>query len=79
MSQLTEYEQKAVNAFEKSIHEGKWSTGGLVSILKLLTDDYLNLKRVSSYSKLTGVTTQWVRKSSHPIKIDGMNFIIDNE
>jgi hypothetical protein len=41
MTQLTDYEQKSLEAFEKSIIEGKWSNNGLVSMLKLITNDYL--------------------------------------
>lgn len=61
--QLTDYEQK-------SIIEGKWSNDGLVSMLKLITNDYLLLKTIKSISIIKGKSTQWLRKSKNVIKID---------
>jgi hypothetical protein len=77
--QLTDYEEKSLFAFEKSVIEGKWSNEGLVSLLKLITDDYLQLKKVVNYSKNNNITPQGARKFRDVIKIDNFSFISDNE
>lgn len=77
--QLTDYEQKSLEAFEKSIIEGKWSNDGLVSMLKLITNDYLSLKTIKSISIIKGKSTQWLRKSKNVIKIDNVQFLPDND
>ena len=76
---LTDYEDKSLQAFEKSILEGKWSNEGLVSMLKLIINDYLKLKTIKSISIITGKSTQWLRKSKNVIKIDNVQFLPDND
>ena len=77
--QLTDYELKSIGKFEKSICDGKWSNDGLVSLLKLITDDYLNAKKVSLFAENHKISTQWARQRSDVFKIDGVQFIPDNE
>ena len=77
--QLSDYEAKSLNAFGQSVIDGKWSDDGLVSLLKLIAEDFLNAKRVSHYANDNGITTQGARKFRSGFKIDGMQFIIDNE
>ena len=76
--QMTEYEQRNLEAFEKSINEGKWSNDGMVSMLKLL-ETYLGLKRVSEFAKEEGKSTQALRRRSNIIKLCGYAMAIDNE
>ena len=70
--QLSEYERKALNAFDISMMEGKWSDDGLVSLLKLIVDE-LELVRISTYSEKKDISTQQARKTN-VIKIDNVQF-----
>ena len=76
--QLSDYEQKSIEAFEKSVNAGKWSNDGLVSLLKVITDDYLRLQKISTVAKEAKKTTQWVRQSKNVVKIDNVQFIPNN-
>lgn len=62
--QLSEYEQKAITKFCQSFYQGKWSEAGLVSIWKLIGEDFLNLVSVDEYAKKIGITPQGLRKSN---------------
>ena len=57
--ELTEYEIKTINSFDLSVHNGRWSNAGLVSMLKQM-EVYLGLKRVEKYAKENNITTQGV-------------------
>lgn len=77
--QLSDYETRAINKFGQSVMDGQWSNDGLVSLLKVITDDFLQCKRVSNYAKQNRISTQGARKFRDVIDIDGYQFIIDNE
>ena len=77
--ELSDYERKAISKFGQSVLDGKWSNEGLVSLLKLITDDYLNAKKVSLFAENHKISTQWARQRSDVFKIDGVQFIPDNE
>jgi len=77
MAKLSEYEKRSLYAFESSIHDGKWTNEGLISMLKLL-EVYLNLKRVSDVSKETGKSTQGLRRKNNVVKMCGYSLIIYN-
>ena len=76
--ELSDYEQKAIAKFGQSVLNGNWSNDGLVSLLKVITDDFLQLKRISHYSKDNEITTQGARKYRPVVRIDGFQFIVDN-
>lgn len=64
--ELSDYERKAIAKFGQSVIDGKWSNYGLVSLLKVITDDFLQLKKVSHYSKDNAITTQGAKiQTSH--------------
>lgn len=77
--QLSEYETKAIEKFNQSVMEGKWSNGGLVSLLKLIVEDFLQAKRVSHFAKDNELTPQGARKFRDTFSIDGYQFIADND
>jgi len=54
MSQLSEYERNALNKLGKSIVDGKWSNAGLVELIKLVGEDFLNIKTIPNYAKFVG-------------------------
>lgn len=76
--ELSDYERKAIAKFGQSVLDGNWSNDGLVSLLKVITDDFLQLKRISRYSKDNKITTQGARKYRPVIRIDGFQFLVDN-
>jgi hypothetical protein len=77
--QLTEYEQKSLFAFEKSVHEGKWSNGGLIELLRRIVLDYLRAKRVSNYASANNISPQGARRHRECFEIDGYQYIADND
>jgi hypothetical protein len=76
--QMTEREINIINRIEEIIHTEGASNDFLVSILKL-SEQYLNLKRVSEMAEIKGHTTQWVRKSDKVITICGYQLIPNND
>ncbi len=77
--QLSDYETKAIHKFNQSVMEGKWSNFGLVSLLKLIIEDFLQAKRVSRFAKENDLSPQGARKYRDVFTIDGYQFIPDNE
>ena len=77
--QLTDYEQRAIDKFGQSVVDGKWSNDGLVSLLKLIAEDFLRAKRVSNFAKANGITPQGARRFRPVFEIDGYQFIADND
>ena len=78
-NQLTELEQKSLERFSELYYKGKLSNAYLVSILKLVVIEFLQLKRVSKYSQQYKITTQGARKFRDTIKICDYTLIIDND
>lgn len=76
--ELSDYERKSIAKFGQSVLDGNWSNDGLVSLLKVITDDFLQLKRISHFSKDNKITTQGARKYRPVVKIDGFQFLVDN-
>ena len=77
--QLSDYEQRAINRFGQSVLDGRWSNAGLVSLLKVIADDFLQAKRVSNFACKNNISPQGARKFRKVFKIDGYQFIIDND
>lgn len=77
--QLSDYESKAIAKFGQSVIDGKWTNEGLVSLLKVIANDFLQAKRVSHFAEDNAITSQWARKRSDVFEIDGYQFIPDNE
>jgi hypothetical protein len=75
---MTKYEQDIINRIGELIHEGKVSNEFLVSNLKLSVE-YLNLQRISDYSKQNNISTQGLRGNKNIIKICNYQLIIDND
>jgi hypothetical protein len=75
---MTKYEQDILNRIGSLIHEGKLSNDFLVSNLKLSVE-YLNLQRISDYSKQNNISTQGLRGNKNIIKICNYQLIIDND
>jgi hypothetical protein len=80
ITQMTDYENNILNKIEELINEGKLSNTFLVLNLKL-SCDYLNLQRISDYSKDNNITTQGVlrNRKNKIIKICNYNLIYNNE
>ena len=78
MSQLSEYETKALAKLGQSIHEGKWTNGGLVKLIKL-AGEYLNLQTIPKYAKVKGKSYPGVIKTREVTEIFDVKFIIDND
>ena len=77
--QLSDYESKAIAKFGQSVIDGKWTNEGLVSLLKVIAEDFLQAKRVSNFACKNNISTQGARKFRKVFKIDGYQFIIDND
>ena len=77
--QLSDYETKAINKFGQSVLNGKWSNAGLVSLLKVIADDFLQAKRVSHFANDNDLSPQGARKFRETFTIDGYQFIADND
>ena len=63
MPELTEYERKALNKLGQSIVDGKWSNAGLVELIKLVGEDFLNIKTIPKYAKSVGKSYPGVVKT----------------
>lgn len=77
--QLSDYETKAINKFGQSVFDGKWSNAGLVALLKVIAEDFLQAKRVSRFAADNELSPQGARKYRAVFTIDGYQFIPDNE
>lgn len=61
ITELNDYEIKALCRFNNSLTEKRWTKAGLVSLLKLVESE-LGLVSISEYAKAKGITTQGARK-----------------
>lgn len=80
--QLSEYEQKALQKLGETIQSGQWSNAGLVELIKLVGNDFLNLKTVPDYCKATGLSYPGAIKPAKGRKLEiifNVKFIIDND
>lgn len=77
--QLSEYEQKALNKLGQSIQDGRWSNEGLVELIKLVGDDFLNIKTIPRYAESVGKSYPGVLKTRPVTVIFGVKFIIHND
>ena len=75
--QLSDYEIRAINKFGQTVLYGQWSKDGLVSLLKAITDNFLQLKRVKQFADENNRTTQGLRNHSDIIEICNYQMIID--
>lgn len=77
--QLSDYECRAIDKFGQSVFDGKWSNAGLIALMKLIIEDFLQAKRVSRYAKENKLSPQGARMYRHVFTIDGYQFIPDND
>ena len=77
--QLTDYEHRALEKLYYAILEGKWSNDGLVELIKLVGDGFLNIKTIPDYAKFVGKSYPGVVKKRQVTEIFNVKFIIDNE
>lgn len=77
MSQLADYEQKAIDAFGKSLHQGKWSNEALVQLIEL-AGSYMNLQPLAQYAKDAGLSYNGAKKFRNTTTILNHKFVIDN-
>ena len=73
---MTDYETKAIEKFEQSVLDGKWSKRGLVHLFEVV-GIYGNLYTISDYAKLKGLTYNGVKKTREVKEISGVKFVID--
>lgn len=77
MSQLSEYEQKAIEKFQESVFNGKWSNEGMVQLIEQC-GSFLNLETISHKAKSIGKSYNGVKNYQNVRKIFGVKFVIDN-
>lgn len=78
MTQLTEYEELALNKVGQTIHDGKWSNEGLVQLIELV-GTYLQIKPIQQYANENNLSYNGVKKRENVTVILGHKFIIDNQ
>ena len=78
MPQLTQYEKLALQKLGESIHQGKWSTSGMVQLIELV-GEFLNPLTISDYAEKEGISYNGVKKCRKTTKLFGIKFIIDND
>ena len=59
---MTDYEVKSIEKLGKTIHQGKWTNGGLVKLIKL-AGDFLNIKTIPNYARFVGKSYPGVLKT----------------
>ena len=79
MTQLSEYERNALNKLGQSIVDGKWSNAGLVELIKLVGEDFLNIKTIPRYAEFVGKSYPGVVKTREITHLLGVKWIIDND
>lgn len=75
---MTQKEQNIINRIEEIITKEGISNEFLVSLLKL-SEQYLQLERVSETAKREDKTTQGIRKFRNIVKICGYQLTINNQ
>lgn len=76
MSQLTEYEQKALNKLGESIQSGKWSNQGMVQLIELI-GEYLNPLSIQEYADHRHISYQAAKKHKQT-NLLRKKWIVDN-
>ena len=74
---LTEYEQNSLNKLGNSIHDGKWSTEGMVQLIELV-GMYLNIKTIPKYAKENQMSYNGVKKFRTVKTIFNVKFVIND-
>lgn len=75
--QLSDYEQNSLNKLGNSIHEGNWSTEGMVQLIELV-GSYLNIASIASYARQQNMSYNGVKKHRNVRKIFDTKYVIDN-
>ena len=78
MNQLADYESKALHAFGKSLHEGRWSNDALVQLIEL-AGQHLGAVPLAKYAKDNGISYNGAKKCRETINLLGHKFVIDNQ
>lgn len=68
-----------INHLSKRIESGELSNDDLVEIIKLIGEDYLNLKTIPKYAADNKMSYPGAAKNKNRIEIFGIKFIIDND
>ena len=74
MLQLTDYESKSLENFEKAIIEGKFSEAALVQFFEL-TGMYLNVQSPAEYARKNGITYNGMKKQNKIRSVNGIKYI----
>ena len=77
MSQLTEYESKSLENFEKAIINGKFSTEGLVHFFELC-GQYLNVCSLTEYAKQNRLSYNGAKKRKQTRNLNGIKYLVNN-
>lgn len=75
LGKLSDWEVKALVKLHNSFMDKRWSSDGIVSMLKLIEEN-AKLQKVSSYAKSNSITPQGARKFRNSTRIDGVTFIV---
>ena len=67
-----------MDAFGKSLHQGKWSNEALVQLIEL-AGSYMNLQPLSKYAKSEGLSYNGAKKRENKVVIFNHKIVIDNE
>jgi hypothetical protein len=79
MLQLSDYEIKSLRKLEESIRNDQWSQSGLVKLIKLVGEGYLNMMTIPNYAKSVKKSYPGVLKTKKPEVLFDVKFIIDND
>ena len=78
MTQLTEYESKSLENFEKAIVNGKFSTECLVQFFEL-AGQYLNVCSPAEFGRLNKLTYNGVKKCRKIRVINKIKYLVSND
>ena len=77
MQQLTEYESKSLENFEKAIVNGKFSTECLVHFFEL-AGQYLNVCSPSEFARRNNLSYNGVKKNRKIRTLNKIKFLVDD-
>lgn len=77
--ELSEYELKSLRRLEEAVREDKWSKKGLVKLIKLIGEDYLNMMTIPRYAEAVHKSYPGVIKTKEVTELMGVRWIIEND
>ena len=78
MTESEQYQQKAISALDKAIHDGKWDADHLVQLIEVI-DSYGIIKTIPDYAKENDLSYTGVKKCRKIKTLSGVKFVIDNQ